>query len=61
MFGLFCRTVTNIWHQILSLESPPHTVINTFRFTPVWLGGGKKKKDSIINILSIFVFFLIKL
>lgn len=37
MFGLFCRTVTNIWHQILSLESPPHTVINTFRFTPVWL------------------------
>lgn len=53
MFGLFCRTVTNIWHQILSLESPPHTVINTFRFTPVWL----EEKDSIINILSFFFFF----
>ena len=30
-------TITNIWHQILALETPSHSVINTLWFTPVLL------------------------
>ena len=42
MSGLFVTSIANAWHQILSLEFPSHSVINTLWFPPVGL---KKHKD----------------
>jgi len=42
--GSLVTTITNIGHQILSLESSSDSVVNTLWFTPVGLQ--KKKKNN---------------
>lgn len=37
MTGTRIRTVTDVGHQILTLEATTHSVINTFRLAPVGL------------------------
>jgi hypothetical protein len=37
MFGQFCRSITNIRHQNLTLKSSTDSIVNTFRFAPIWL------------------------
>ena len=37
MLGLLVGTVADVWHEELTLEATPHSVINTLRFTPVGL------------------------
>lgn len=37
MAGTLVRAVTNVWHQVLTLEATAHSVINTFWLAPVWL------------------------
>ena len=37
MLGLFVGTISDAWHQELSLETPPDTIVNTLRLTPVLL------------------------
>jgi hypothetical protein len=37
VLGLLVGSVSDIWHQKLSLKFPPHSVINTLGPTPVWL------------------------
>ena len=35
VLGGLGRTITNFGHQVLALELPAHSVVNTFRFAPV--------------------------
>ena len=35
VLGAFGRTITNLWHKVLSLELPADSVVNTLRSTPV--------------------------
>lgn len=37
MSRLLVATITNIWHQILALESAPNSVIDTLGLSPTWL------------------------
>lgn len=37
MSRLLIASITNVWHQELSLESPSYSVVNTFWFSPVTL------------------------
>lgn len=32
--GALVGTVTNVWHQVLALETTTHSVVNTFRLAP---------------------------
>lgn len=38
--GELARTVADLWHGKLALETSANTVINTFGFTPVFLNSG---------------------
>lgn len=42
--GLFVASITNVGHQILSLETSTNSVINTLGLTPVSLQRKKKEK-----------------
>lgn len=55
--GLGCRTITNIWHQILTLETPTNSVVNTFRFTPVSLKTKKTYDYNLTFKVCIFIQF----
>ena len=35
MLGVLARAVANVGHLVLSLELPPHSVVNTLGFPPV--------------------------
>lgn len=35
VLGLLVAAVTDVGHQVLALEAPPHPVVNTFRLAPV--------------------------
>lgn len=35
--GSLCISVANFWHFKLAPETSPDTVVNTVRFSPVWL------------------------
>lgn len=37
VFGLLVAAVTDVGHQHLALEAPPHPVVDTTGFTPVLL------------------------
>ena len=37
VLGRFGGTITNLGHQVLPLELPAHSVVNTFGFAPVAL------------------------
>ena len=37
MLALLPCTITNVGHLVLTLEAPPHPVVNTFWFAPVRL------------------------
>ena len=37
MSGFLVWSITNVWHQKLSLKAPPYSVVNTLGFPPVWL------------------------
>lgn len=37
VLGLLVASITDVGHQVLALEAPPHPVVNTFRFPPVGL------------------------
>lgn len=43
MSGSLVATITNIGHQVLSLEPSSHSVVNTLGFTPVGLQKDKTK------------------
>lgn len=47
MSGSLVATISNIGHQVLSLESSSHSVVNTFRFTPVGL-----RKDNTFGLIT---------
>lgn len=51
MAGALVRSVTDVWHQVLTLEATAHSVVNTFRLTPVGLQ--TKKEDSISKELTL--------
>lgn len=42
MTGTFVWAITNVWHQVLALETTTDTVIDTLGLTPVWLFVGGK-------------------
>src|SRR6218665_1689382 len=37
VLALLVATITDVWHQVLSLVSTSDTVIDTLRISPVWL------------------------
>ena len=39
VFRLVVATITDVWHQHLTLEPPADSVVNTPGFTPVFLKG----------------------
>lgn len=45
--GLAVATVTDVWHQVLPLETPTHPVVDTFRFTPVTLHKRRNIKSAV--------------
>ena len=51
--GLLRRTISDVWHQILTLEPTAHSVVDTLRFPPVLL---KRKTTRIIKLSSETIF-----
>merc|ERR1711976_101532 len=37
VLGLLGRAKTNVWHEVLALEAPAHSVVNTLGLAPVSL------------------------
>ena len=35
VLGVLAGSITDVWHLVLSLELPPHPVVNTFGLPPV--------------------------
>ena len=46
VFRLLVATITDVGHQHLALEAPADSVVNTPRFTPVFLKGEKETRSN---------------
>jgi hypothetical protein len=47
MTGLSGRAITDVWHQVLSLEATSDTIVNTLGFTPVLLQIERNRQNTV--------------
>lgn len=52
MASTLIGTVANVWHQVLTLETPTDAIVDTFRLTPFWLEEKMRRLMKIVNVMT---------